>query len=106
MTTRTRATCYGKLRMLRKEMPVLSALAILLLPVCSAQQQATTAANAASAKEGTAIPSVRGRILGIGGIFFKSANQQQVREWYNRWRNTPISLRTLNAPLIDHGAVA
>ena len=24
----------------------------------------------------------RGRILGIGGIFFKSANRDQVREWY------------------------
>jgi lactoylglutathione lyase len=24
----------------------------------------------------------RGRILGIGGIFFKSANQKQTREWY------------------------
>ena len=23
-----------------------------------------------------------GRILGIGGIFFKSANQQQMRDWY------------------------
>jgi hypothetical protein len=26
--------------------------------------------------------SQRGRILGIGGIFFKSANQQQMQEWY------------------------
>jgi len=26
--------------------------------------------------------SQRGRILGIGGIFFKSANQQQMKEWY------------------------
>ncbi len=24
----------------------------------------------------------RGRILGIGGVFFKSANQDQMREWY------------------------
>jgi hypothetical protein len=24
----------------------------------------------------------RGRILGIGGIFFKSANRDQIREWY------------------------
>jgi catechol 2,3-dioxygenase-like lactoylglutathione lyase family enzyme len=67
--------------MLRKPMPVLSALAsLLLLPVCPAQQQATTAANAA--KEGAAAPIERGRILGIGGVFFKSANQQQTREWY------------------------
>ena len=26
--------------------------------------------------------SQQGRILGIGGIFFKSANQQQMKEWY------------------------
>jgi len=26
----------------------------------------------------------RGRILGIGGIFFKSANQDQTREWYSK----------------------
>ena len=24
----------------------------------------------------------RGRILGIGGVFFKSANRDQTREWY------------------------
>jgi catechol 2,3-dioxygenase-like lactoylglutathione lyase family enzyme len=82
--------CYNP-RMLRKPMPVLSvlsALAVLLLPVCPAQQPASTAANAASAKastkEGPAMPSERGRILGIGGIFFKSANQQQMREWYGK----------------------
>ena len=28
--------------------------------------------------------SERGRIVGIGGIFFKSANQQQMREWYGK----------------------
>jgi lactoylglutathione lyase len=26
----------------------------------------------------------RGRILGIGGIFFKSANRDQLREWYSK----------------------
>ena len=69
--------------MLRKPMPVLSPLALLLLlPVCPAQQQASTAANAA--QEGSAAPNERGRILGIGGVFFKSANQQQTREWYGK----------------------
>jgi catechol 2,3-dioxygenase-like lactoylglutathione lyase family enzyme len=70
--------------MLRKPLPVLFALAVLLMPVCPAQQQASTAPNAASAKTGAAMPSERGRILGIGGIFFKSANQQQMREWYGK----------------------
>jgi len=26
----------------------------------------------------------RGRILGIGGVFFKSANRNQMREWYSK----------------------
>ena len=68
--------------MLRNSIPVLSALVVLLLPVGLAQQQASTAANAASAKEGAAVSSERGRILGIGGIFFRSANQPQMRDWY------------------------
>src|SRR6202040_3254212 len=76
---RHRNCCYN-LRILHKLMLVL--LTVLLLPVCPAQQQPTTAPNAASAKEGAPKPDERGRILGIGGIFFKSANQQQMREWY------------------------
>jgi len=27
---------------------------------------------------------VRGRIIGIGGVFFKSANRDQMREWYSK----------------------
>ena len=69
--------------MLRKPIPILSALAV-LLPFCSAQQQASTTANTATAKEEAATPGERGRILGIGGIFFKSANHQQAREWYGK----------------------
>ena len=30
----------------------------------------------------TTTMSQQGRILGIGGIFFKSANQQQAKDWY------------------------
>jgi len=26
----------------------------------------------------------RGRILGIGGVFFKSATRDQMREWYSK----------------------
>jgi len=26
----------------------------------------------------------RGRILGIGGVFFKSAKRDQMREWYSK----------------------
>jgi catechol 2,3-dioxygenase-like lactoylglutathione lyase family enzyme len=37
--------------------------------------------------KGQNVPSpqpVKGRILGIGGIFFKSANRDQTREWYSK----------------------
>src|SRR5215472_18510178 len=33
-------------------------------------------------KKGKTTMSQQGRILGIGGIFFKSPNQQQTQEWY------------------------
>ena len=34
--------------------------------------------------EGKTTMSQQGRILGIGGIFFKSANKQQMQEWYGK----------------------
>ncbi|MGC4053438.1 MAG: hypothetical protein QM757_29405 [Paludibaculum sp.] len=59
---------------------------MLLLPGYSQQQQADKAGQpsttVAAAKEGKASMSTRGRILGIGGIFFKSANKEQMRKWY------------------------
>ena len=30
------------------------------------------------------VSAQRGRILGIGGIFFKTANRDQMREWYSK----------------------
>ncbi len=74
-------------RMLRNVISALFVLAGLLLPVCSAQRGAS-APNAESAKanmkQETSTPNERGRILGIGGIFFKSANQKDAREWYGK----------------------
>ena len=70
--------------MLRKTIPLLSALALLLLPLCAAQQPSGTTANPPSTKEGTTMPSEKGKILGIGGIFFKSSNQPQMRDWYSK----------------------
>src|SRR5690348_11090700 len=32
----------------------------------------------------TVKPEQRGRILGIGGVFFKSTNRDQMREWYSK----------------------
>src|SRR5262249_4478343 len=39
-------------------------------------------ADPAQSQERKTTVSQRGRILGIGGIFFKSANQQEMKEWY------------------------
>ncbi len=62
----------------------LPALGVLLAAVCPAQQPATSNTNASVAKAGAAAPGGPGRILGIGGIFLKSANQKEMREWYGK----------------------
>src|SRR5215475_2175558 len=52
------------------------------------QAQQTTKAPSSSAPvqspERKTTMSQKGRILGIGGIFFKSANKQQMQEWYGK----------------------
>ena len=35
----------------------------------------------------------RGRILGIGGVFFESANRDQTREWYRSIWDSPTRAR-------------
>jgi catechol 2,3-dioxygenase-like lactoylglutathione lyase family enzyme len=80
--------------MLHTAIRVLSA-ALLLLGACVAQskdqkvdeQQPPQPAPAASAAE-----PQKGRILGIGGIFFKSEHPGPMREWYAK-----------NLGLADHG---
>ena len=57
--------------------------ALLLISVCSKGGQ-----DAQSAQPEKPKPAVkteqRGRIIGIGGVFFKSANRDQMREWYSK----------------------
>jgi len=53
---------------------------LILISVCSdgsLEAQSPQAEKPAAAKT-----EQRGRILGIGGVFFKSANRNQMREWY------------------------
>src|SRR5579883_2410602 len=56
---------------------------LLLVPVCSIGGQEVQSPQPEQSK-----PPVksepRGRILGIGGVFFKSANRDQMREWYSK----------------------
>jgi len=52
---------------------------LLLISVCSKGGQQVQSHEPEASKA-----SQRGRILGIGGIFFKSANRDQMREWYSK----------------------
>ena len=56
---------------------------LLLISICSKGGQ-----EAPSPKPDQSKPPIkmeqRGRILGIGGVFFKSANRDQMREWYSK----------------------
>jgi catechol 2,3-dioxygenase-like lactoylglutathione lyase family enzyme len=56
---------------------------LLLISICSKGGQ-----EAQPPQPGKATPppntEQRGRILGIGGVFFKSANRDQMREWYSK----------------------
>ncbi len=51
---------------------------LLLISVCSIGGQEVKSPQPEKSK-----PPVKGQILGIGGVFFKSANRNQMREWYS-----------------------
>ena len=53
---------------------------VLISSPSKGEQQAQTQQPASP--KATAQTDQRGRIIGIGGIFFKSANRDQTREWY------------------------
>ncbi len=55
----------------------------MLIPVWSVTGQDTQASQAEKPKPSVKVEQ-RGRILGIGGVFFKSANRDQMREWYSK----------------------
>jgi catechol 2,3-dioxygenase-like lactoylglutathione lyase family enzyme len=54
-----------------------------LLLVCSIGGQEVQSPQAEKSKPPVKTEQ-RGRILGIGGVFFKSANRDQMREWYSK----------------------
>ena len=64
-------------------MIALYVLVSLLVAVGRTQQQPSAAPGVVNG-EAVTTAHERGRIIGIGGIFFKSVNQQQTREWYSR----------------------
>jgi catechol 2,3-dioxygenase-like lactoylglutathione lyase family enzyme len=54
---------------------------LLLISACSMGGQEVKSPKAEKSKAPVKMEQ-RGRILGIGGVFFKSANRDQMREWY------------------------
>jgi hypothetical protein len=56
---------------------------LLLISICSTGGQEVQSPQAEKSKPPVKMEQ-RGRILGIGGIFFKSANRDQMREWYSK----------------------
>jgi catechol 2,3-dioxygenase-like lactoylglutathione lyase family enzyme len=55
---------------------------LLLIPVCLKGGQEVQSPQPEKSKPPVKTEP-RGRILGIGGVFFKSANHDQMREWYS-----------------------
>ena len=55
---------------------------LFLISICSNGGQQTPSPQPAQPKS-PAQAAPRGRILGIGGVFFKSANRKEMREWYS-----------------------
>ena len=56
---------------------------LLLVSACSMTGQEVKSPQPEKAKPPVKVEQ-RGRILGIGGVFFKSANRDQMREWYSK----------------------
>jgi catechol 2,3-dioxygenase-like lactoylglutathione lyase family enzyme len=56
---------------------------LLLVSVCSRGGQEVQSPQPEKSKPSVQMEQ-RGRILGIGGVFFKSANRNQMREWYSK----------------------
>ncbi|HEX3879800.1 MAG TPA: VOC family protein [Bryobacteraceae bacterium] len=54
---------------------------LLLISACSIGGQEAQSSQSEKSKPRAKVEQ-RGRILGIGGVFFKSANRDQMREWY------------------------
>jgi catechol 2,3-dioxygenase-like lactoylglutathione lyase family enzyme len=54
---------------------------LLLLSICSKAGQEAQSPQPENSKPPVKIEQ-RGRILGIGGVFFKSANRNETRDWY------------------------
>ena len=57
---------------------------LLLISVCAQGGQQVQSQQPEKSKPPVTTEQQRGRILGIGGVFFKSANRDQMRDWYSK----------------------
>src|SRR6202043_2843847 len=69
--------------MLRIPWSTIALASVLLIPVCATGGQQVQSPQPEKSNP-PAKTEQRGRIVGIGGIFFKSANRDQTREWYSK----------------------
>jgi len=56
---------------------------LLLISVCAQGGQKVQSPESEKSKPPVKVEQ-RGRIIGIGGVFFRSANRDQMREWYSK----------------------
>jgi catechol 2,3-dioxygenase-like lactoylglutathione lyase family enzyme len=75
--------------------------ALLLLSICSMAGQEVQSPQAEKSKPPVKTEQ-RGRILGIGGVFFKSANRDQMREWYSKHLGLVDKGAGVNLPWREH----
>jgi catechol 2,3-dioxygenase-like lactoylglutathione lyase family enzyme len=57
---------------------------LLLISACLLGGQEVPSSQPEKSKPAVTVEPQRGRILGIGGVFFKSANRNPLREWYTK----------------------
>jgi catechol 2,3-dioxygenase-like lactoylglutathione lyase family enzyme len=75
---------------------------LLLISVCLGGQEVQSPQPEKS-KPPVTVEQQRGRILGIGGVFFKSANRDQMREWYSKHLGLADKGQGVMLPWREHG---
>jgi catechol 2,3-dioxygenase-like lactoylglutathione lyase family enzyme len=71
--------------MQRKPWSTITLASLLLVSIRSAGAQQAQSPQPEKSKPPVKVEQRgRGRIIGIGGVFFKSANRDQMREWYSK----------------------
>jgi catechol 2,3-dioxygenase-like lactoylglutathione lyase family enzyme len=75
---------------------------LLLMSLCATGGQEMQPTKSETSKPPVKVEQ-RGRILGIGGVFFKSANRDQMREWYSKHLGLTDSGHGVMLPWREHG---